>query len=552
MNNTPFDNQNSSTANGAAANGAAANGATPPVAKEVAQPNVLRRLASQFRAVKAAGRGESWEHDPIALRRDKEENPLQRDIICYVTPPGDGEAVADTPKSQYLEMIAASNPMEAKYLHDFYDHRVRPLLTRYQDTVREETEKVALLDADIERQNAALEAHRIDLEGERDEKTRRDREAVVEMDKPLNDAHREAAKRTAFAGQGYDPNAPSPDAVLCHQKRALEAVAGDAGIPWTPGDASRRLPKWFLWALTAGTGVIFGLSLAIFGGFLDADAVEDSLKVVAGGVFAGFIVSAGGGWAIKHFSRAAAERYYLAIFSGRGPLYWVPSLVCAIGVTTLVIGMDAAIEFGGLLKAASLDRATGAGAHTIPLGLAYLVGMVITFGYALTYAREGALDGRYFPCLNRLTALQEAEFAQRDQEIRARAEVKEALAAIAIVRDVQREKTTLEARVAAVAAPFECELARLESLKRQPQREPSLEARRRIQDAHDKWLGANTNYDIRVNAALNALEPMNSSNGRAARPRAGTAKARGGFFGWLRRLFRGGKSGNGFHQKLEG
>src|SRR5207244_4370900 len=113
--------------------------------------------------------------------------------------------------------------------------------------------------------------------------------------------------------------------------------------------------------------------------------------------------------------------------------------------------------------------------------LAYLVGMVITFGYVLTYAREGALDGRYHPCLNYLLALQEADFAERDEAIRARPVVQEALRAIGVVADLRRERAAIEARVAETSAPFLAEIARLESLKREPTSELSIEARRRIQ-----------------------------------------------------------------------
>jgi|GEM_PF-1546288 len=504
--------------------------------RSVTKPGLLRRLAAQWRTPKQAARGEAWEHDPIARPRDKHENPQQREIVFLSPAPGDDRPVAQTPKVEYLALIAATHPLRAKWLHDFYDHSVLPLLKRYQDLVREEWEKLAGINAEVERHNADLEARLADLEVEREDKTLTDRQAILALDMPFKEAQRHAAEKVTRAGGAYDPQNPTPEAVLRQEKRTLEALAGEYGIPWTPGDASRRLPKWFLWALTIGTGIVIGLSLAILGTFLDADAIGAQLFVVLGAGVVGFIVASGSGWAVKHFCRAASERYYLAIYHSRGPLYWVPSLLAATGVIVSVIGMDAAIEFGGLLKAVQLDSATQAGVRSIPLSLAYLVGMVITFGYVLTYGREGALDGRYHPCLNRLLSLQEAEFTARDKEIRARPVVQEALRAIAVVQDVLREKANLEERIEVAAAPFNAAIAQLESLKREPQPELSLEARRRIQDAHDNWVGAHSQYVGHVTAMIKALEPMDAPDVVSPHPAAPIVPAapRSGFFDWLR------------------
>lgn len=505
------------------------NGATP------SKPNLFQRLAAQWRAPKQSARGEGWQHDPIARPRDEENNPQQRDIVYFATPPGDEKPVADTPKAEYLAAIAKTHPIRAKLLHDFYDHSVRPLLTRYQDAVRDEREKLAGVNAEIERHNAGAETRCADVEEERDAKTLTDREAISALDTPLSDAHRDAAHKVSLTGGPYDPHNPVPEAVLRHNPRADEVVAGDFGIPYTPGDDKRRLPKWFLWFLTAGTGLIVGLSLAIVGTFLDADAIGEQPFVVLGAAIAGFIVAAGGGWAVKHFCRAAAERYYLAIYHDRGGRYWVPSLIVAIAVCTAIIGMDASIEFSGLLKAANLDAATGAGAQSLPLGLAYLVGMVITFGYVLTYAREGALDGRYYPCLNRIRTLQEVEFVARDKEIRSQPVVQDALHAIAVVHDVQRDKGVLEARVESDAAPFNAEISALNASKRMPEHELSLESRRRIQDAHDNWIGAHSQYIAQVMAVVAEIEPLKTVGTTTSHnPKSPRRSTKGGFWNWVR------------------
>jgi hypothetical protein len=262
--NTPHIPANHNGANGTNANGTNANGTVPvqptptsttaDTAQAAPKPGLLRRLAAQWRAPKQAARGAAWEHDPIARPRDKHDNPQHRDIIFLLPAPGDDKPVAETPKAEYLALIAATLPLRAKCLHDFYDHSVLPLLTRYQDLVREEWERLGGFNTETERHNADLEARRADLEAERDERTRADREAIPALDVPLNEAHRLAAEKVACAGGAYDPQNPAPEAVLRHEKRALEALAGEHGIPWTPGDASRRLSKKFLWALTVGTG----------------------------------------------------------------------------------------------------------------------------------------------------------------------------------------------------------------------------------------------------------------------------------------------------------
>lgn len=465
------------------------------------KPGLLRRLAAQWRAPQQVTRGVSDLHDQLPRERDARNNPKPRIEVFLAPPSTDDRLLETTPLLDAIEVIKVHSPGQAAGLHHFYNHRVLPALAKVRDVVREEWERVATFNAEVERHNAALTARQADLETERDEATRVDREAFLALDQPLAKSHNAAAELTALAGGHYDPHSPSSSCVLRHEPLDLRVIAGRDAIPFPEDDKPARIADY---AAVLGTGLIgtmIGASLGLMSGILHAARITSELPQLAGcvaiGIAAAFFARKG----LKGLAFGAGHRYWM----GHGVSSWGPWALMT-GLTGIsIVAVDAVIEQSGLLKLSMLQTAFGGSGLSPIAGL--LAGVLCTFPYVVACIVDGYFAGRYSACLNRLQAIQEIEFRALDDEVRSRPAVQQALDAIARALELQREKAMLEQRIEATALPFDTEIGQCEAAKREPRHELDTDAQHRIQDAYDNWNGATLLFDRKFEELLGQAEP---------------------------------------------
>jgi len=466
-----------------------------------AKPSLKRRLAAQKRAAAQAARGLSEQHDPLTRSRDKWGNPVPRVEVFLAPPATDDKPLQETPLQGALDVVAAHSPGRAAWLHHFYNHRVLPALERVQDVSREEWERLFKANAEVERLNAALAARQADLETERDDATRADREAILALDGPVSKAHSIAADRVSKAGGSYAPQNPSEGCVLRHERLDERAIAGREGICFPEDNARVKLSHTTALVLSGLVGTMIGTSVGIIAGVLHAARLGSELPQLGACAALGTGAAlAGGRWVKGIFYESANLRA-----QGKPTSSWAPALALGVLAGAAIVGLEAVVEQMGLLKLAALQNAFG-GAHAGG-GVYLAVGMLFALPYIGAYAYTGWAEGTNAGSLNRIRAIRETEFLALDSEVRSRPAVQSALEAIAGVVDLNRQKGALEARIAKAAAPFDAEIAACESGKREPQRELETSARWRIQDAYDNWNGAHLLFDRQFEEALEAAEP---------------------------------------------
>ena len=466
-----------------------------------AKPGLLRRLAAQWRAPGQAGRGVSEQHDPLTRERDAHGNPKPRIEVFLAPPATDDKPLETTPLKGALDVVAAQSPGRAAWLHHFYNHRVQPALARLHDVVREEWERVFKANAEVERHNAALTAHQADLEVERDEATRVDREALVVLDSPLAESHGVAAEKVALAGGSYDPQNPSPSCVLRHQPLDLRAIAGRDAIPYPEDNAHVKLSHTASLVLSGLIGTMVGVSVGIIAGVLHASRLGTELPQLAGCALLGSGAAFAGGRFVKGLFYESANLRAM----GKSASSWMSAFGLGTLASAAIVVIEAVVEQQGLLKLAALQTAFGgsqAGGAVF-----FAVGMLFGLPYIGAYAYTGWAEGTNAGALNRLQGIQETEFRTLNDEVRSRPTVQSALNAIARVVELLHEKAALETRVEATAAPFNAEIAQCEAGKREPQHELDTSARYRIQDAYDNWNGAQLLFDRQFEESLYGAEP---------------------------------------------
>ena len=504
----------------------------PVVQKTVSAPDLRLRLDAQAKAPKSAERGAGNLNDAVPRLRDDAGLPKTRPL-AYLSPGLlAGRPLAETNIGKLLEKIAVKFPGRAEKLATLYEEGLRFNKQMLDDFDRLAREEVEVDNAEKERRNTALEAWQAALETERDQKCTDDRAAVVALDKPLAQAHGEAAQAVARAGSDYDPAHLTSEVVLRERPLPLEVVTGREALPWTPGDDDKRLPEWLQMTLKVGVGMAVGLSIGFITHMLSPDNLSAKAGELVGSLFLGYVVAAGGGAALSGLSRRATERYWLARFGGYGPIFWIPSLLLTVFTGFLLVGAEATVETLGLLAPAKLEEQNG-GTAALPWMIFGLVGLMFSVGYLVTQTSEGSLDGRFDVILNRAKALQHEEFAPREQAERQDEEVQIALEKLGLVRELTRQVAYLEERIDQTIQPFNTKIEALESLKTMPQNGLSERVHQLIRDFYDNWCGPNSDWHEALDTLLDEIEPLHAKRSApsAARERGGAAKP-----GWWDRI----------------
>lgn len=459
-------------------------------------------------------------HDLLTRLRDKWGNRLGWSSVFSI-PTVEDVPLEGTPLAPGLRVIEAALPLRASTLHHFYDIKLRPALRRFWAVLQEETDRLAEENAFALRRNAEIAGAQAARGAERDAATLSVREALTALeDGSLAQAHADAAEKVARTGGVYDPQDPSEACVLRHGRRALEVLAGELGLPGPHGDIRAHLPGWLGWTLTGLVGTLVGLSLGIVTHVLEADTIAHHLPLAAVFAVLGFGLATVAKWAVRGAWYRVGQDAYLGCPRAK----WGTMLAGALLRSAILLAVDVAMERQGLLALMQLQSDTAAltGHAQAPSLLDALVSwtvpLVVTLAYLYCAGDAGYLEGRREEVVNRLLARQDQEWTATDTTRRADPAVQTALHALAHVREMLRRCDGQAARIGALAAPFDAQVAALEG-QRLPEQEALDEAaRRRVQDSLDNFHGAQLTFDIMWEEAVGDCEGV------------------GG--GWMRRLLR--------------
>ena len=464
--------------------------------------------------------------DLIPRRRDRWGNRL---LWRYVmgTPITEDRPLAETPLAETLELVSQYHPLLALRLHHFHDQRLLPTLRRHAAIRREEEAALEGARARTDSANAAIDRHLSVLRRQsekRDEESLHHEAKLAALAARLASAEEEAAQKVAAAGGQYDAEKLGEECALHLAPPTLEEVAASAGLPWAPGDAKAVLPGWLSWTMTSLVGVMIGVSLGIMAGLLPVDAIMR--HPVIGGLCAliGIAAAAGGKQAIMLGHRQASERAYLKLPWPRRAAF----VALALAVDVVLILIDSVVEREGLLAnmrlrdmtaALSGQGDTGSESHGDTY---FLAAILVNFGYVISAAWEGYYKGRTHVILGCLQARRSAIAARMEAERRARPEVQAALAAMAEVCRLRRERDQALLSRAEEEAALASRIAALEAA-RPASPELSEEAKRRIQDTWDDVCGCQEVFDVLHAQAMREWQRANAwwrRLGRAASRRA--------------------------------
>ena len=452
-------------------------------------------------------------HDLLTRLRDKWGNRLGWSSVFSI-PTIEDVPLNETALAPAVAIIAEKIPLRAFTLSHYYDGKLRVAYRRFYRVLDEEITKVASSNAFAVRSNAAILGTQKFLEDVRNSETLVSREALTALeDGLLSEAHTDAATKVAVAGGVYEPGTPSESCVLRHERMPLEVAAARLILPGAHGDHPALLPKWLDWVLTGLIGVLMGLSLGFVTHTLEAGTLSRHLPLVAVLAVVGVAMAAAAKWAVRGTWYRVGQDYYLGCPRSK----WGMILAGAMLRSFLILAIDVGMERQGLMGAMNLqmqtDALTGhAAVHSWLNDLvSWVVPMSVTFAYLCCAGDAGYLHGRREEVKNRLLAKQSEDWMDIDTARRAEPAVQTALHALSIVREMVRRRDGLAARIAALAAPFDAKIGKLEE-QRLPEREDiGVPARQRVQDARDNFEGAQLTFDMMWEEAIADCEGVGGS-----------------------------------------
>jgi len=373
--------------------------------------------------------------------------------------------------------------------------------------------------------NGEIESAQAGLESDRDAATTDDRQAILDLDSPIADAHQDAAQKVAAAGGTYDASNPLDEkAVLRHERIPLEALAARIDAPM-PTLESIRTANWFGWLMVAIVGLLMGLSIGIISGICQPDprSLCNNWAVTLVAWAVGFGIAGGTKFAVKYLWYLAGQYCYF----GKPAHRWISGLSVA-GVGSLVLlGSDMAVEQQGLLAVKhahqllmTVGGRTGAIAQTSSDGVMLWVALIVSLGLVICAAVEGYMSGRRHVIVTRLTALQDDLFREEDLARRSDPAVQTVLHAVGNVGELLRRHAHMTERIAKTAEPFETEIETLEAQRKPLLEDLPEESRRRVQDARDDLHGAQAEWDAMYRYARHLCEPSPRWYERLVTPRA--------------------------------
>jgi hypothetical protein len=474
-----------------------------------------------------SGNGCSFEHDRIPRRRDDHGNRIAYGI-AYIPPVSGSKDLEDTELRRLLAEIKSAEPVKAAYLGSLYQDRLRPAFLRLQ-SVRSE----------VETELAVLRRRSVELDREIDpavESLASERETAIapltsrleDSQFELEEAHKAAASQVAAVGGSYSPEEPSEDAVVRVQKISYEGAAHVLQLPWGSGADAFHLPTWLSWTITALCGSVMGVSLGIFGGFVE-DLFGDPWMTLLWMTFGQGLAVAmrkAVGWAFFHF----AESFYLK--RPRSQQASWASAAAAVFASLLVVAM--AVDKEGILKLAQFQALQSGLEHKeLPALTMWCMAAVITLGYLVYAAYDGLVRGRQDAVENAITAEIERDYRERSEARRTMPGVREALEAINSAKEKMRRVAACEAALASKQGEFDQQISRHEAKRIAYPEELSLEQKQRVQDALDNLVGSQIEFDSVLAGVIGV-----SSRGSKPVQQSRSPKAKLGFWERVRRALR--------------
>jgi len=450
--------------------------------------------------------------DFLPRRRDQTGNSAARQS-AYSPPAFTGTPIEESDLAPGLRAIQAELPLAAAEIKDFHDRKLLPAFARHQSVIEHEH---AVLEAQKETAqtiNVAVDAERQRLETERENIVAPYLPALREFeDKLIPQAHDNAAGAVTTVGSVYLPDAPSEEAVLRHERRSRESVAAQLCLPWAEGDKGDFLASPMGTAATIGVGFLLGGSLGLAVHALTPYTLVTRWPVT--------LICAGLGYTIVYSIKRAvymAWRHVGQDFYSRQPRRkWADSVKWATLRTAALLIVEVCTERQGLLATMQISHSIASlsgGSSDLSLGeqiASWVVPMVVSSGLLFWAADQGYLAGRHHEVLCRLTERQDEIWREEDSARRNDPDVQRALHAIAQVRDLIRRHGQFKARIAEAAAPLDARIAEVTARRVTVPEGLSTEAKHRIQDSRDDYLGAQAEFDQLWEQARREIEPTGS------------------------------------------
>ena len=429
---------------------------------------------------------------------------------AYSTPAVTGTPIEQTALAPALRVIEGEAPLMAAEIRDNHDRKLLPAYGNHRDVVRHEHAELEAQRAQALAINADVEAERLRWEAEREKAVAPHVPALRRIeDELLPQAHLDAASAASSVGGVYLPKDPSEACVLRHERRPLEAVAAELRLPWAPGDVKDIAVSPMGWLSLIGVGTLLGISLGVAVHALTSYTLATRWPVTLGCAALGITLTYAMKQAVRGAWRHVGQNYY----SRQSRRKWATSLGAALLRTLGLLVVEVCRERQGLLATVQISHAImGLSGGSSALSAAdqvasWVIPMVISSALMLWAADQGYLEGRHHEALCRLAERQDEIWREEDAARRGDPGVQRALDAIARVRDLVRRHELQKGRIAEAAAPLEARIAEVTARKVAVPEGLSTEAKHRIQDSRDDYLGAQAEFNRLWEQARWEIEP---------------------------------------------
>lgn len=456
----------------------------PPVASPKAapsdsatpQPDLTTRKEAQPHAHKVAKLGAAGENDPLPPQLDKDGQPKTRRIVFQAPTPPSARPIKETARQRGIEEMGKEFPVHASELEAEFDEGVQAARVRHLDDERALWERLENENEEVERRNLALEAQRAELEGERDQLIQPDKEQQLKLQESLAQACGTAGASVTRAHGVFDPQ--NVDALVVRNSMAmpLAALAGRLALPFVPSDET--FGEKFGRVAEIGSGILFGTSMGLLAGFFEASAIQGlrpgTLVVCLIWMGLGVVVATEASHALVASAAHANELRWV----GQSPKVWKAASLRTAFEAAVLLTIWSVVDGHGIMKGVSLFATNNGSSVNLLLPLAAGAAMVVAFvGCALW---RGQRQGRLRGVTLKLQGVQE-------DELRARPEVAQAMAAVSRVSEIERQQRVVGERIEQTRQPFDGEIARLVTLVKEPRFDLHESDKRRLEKTHDEW-----------------------------------------------------------------
>lgn len=412
--------------------------------------------------------------------------------------------LSETALQGTIDQITLINPKEGGRLAHDYKHKLQTSVAVFNALVEEAKRNLGERNEAIRRHNEESIA-RIDMiQLERDAEVQRLSGPLEGRRSELERARHDAADACSRAGGTFDPANPGEHNVLPTEPMTEEEAARCLGVPGASG-----IDTWMVspavWAVvTVIVGGFIGLGLGMATGLVDIDSLlRNGFALVPLTI---------GGAVIAYMSKLANRKAFHKVgryrYAPNSQRDYAIAAVLAACVFLATLSADMTTECAGLLarflfqdEAASLSG--GPASPSTGNWIFFAVAGLFSIGYLVAAAYEGynvgmlgelkqQIDGE------RMSVLR-ADIARRRDD----PAVQTALGAIARVRNIEHRIAEQQELVKRAMAPFDADIQRLRAGMQSEDEGFSPEMEDKIRIAYEAAVGAQTDFDRELQAAMN-------------------------------------------------